>query len=78
MHMEITAASSGSTLRETIDCSATINCAPTSTESIDLCGRAAWPPRPSMAILISSIDAMYGPDRIANLPSGSPGALCMP
>ena len=78
MLIETTAASSGSTLRETIDCSATTSCAPTSTGSIVLCGHAAWPPTPSMVMLMRLPDAMYAPGRIANLPTSSPGELCMP
>ena len=48
--VEITAASSGSTLRATIDWIWLMICAPTSTLSIDTCGRAAWPPSPSMSM----------------------------
>ena len=76
--IEITADSSGSTVRDTIDCSAVMSCEPTSTESMHLCGRAAWPPSPSILMSISSVAAMIGPGRIANEPTGMPGPLCMP
>ena len=45
---ETTAESSGSTLRDTIDCSAFTTWLPTRTGSMHSCGRAAWPPRPSI------------------------------
>ena len=76
--IEITADSSGSTLRDTIDCKAVISCAPTRTESMHMCGRAAWPPSPSIWMSMASVAAMIGPGRIANEPTGIPGPLCMP
>ena len=76
--IEITAESKGSTLRETICCSAVINWAPTITESRHLCGRAACPPRPSISMSIASVAAMIGPERVANEPTGRPGLLCIP
>ena len=52
----------GSTLRETIDCSAVTICAPTRIGSIAVCGRAACPPTPS----ISDVDRVgRGHDRTA-------------
>ena len=58
--IEITADSSGSTLRDTIDCSAVISCEPTRTESMQMCGRAAWPPSPS---ILMSMESVAGHDR---------------
>jgi len=68
----------GSTLRDTIDCNAVITCAPTRTESMQICGRAAWPPSPMILMSASSVAAITGPERIANEPTGIPGPLCMP
>ena len=65
-------------VRETIDCSAVINCEPTRTESMHLFGRAAWPPSPSIVMSIESVAAMTGPERMAKEPTGIPGPLCMP
>ena len=50
-------------------------CAPTRIVSIDRCGRAAWPPRPSMSIVTMSADAIVGPGRMPNWPTGMPGRI---
>ncbi|MCY1558928.1 hypothetical protein D9M68_959070 [compost metagenome] len=50
MVTDSTALCSGSTLRDTIDCIATIMLAATMMGSMVVCGRAAWPPRPTMSI----------------------------
>ncbi len=78
VQIDTTAASTGSTLRDTIDCSALTICAPTRIGSIAMWGRAAWPPTPSISTVRLSVAAMTGPLRIENAPSGSPGKLCMP
>ena len=39
---------------------------------------AAWPPRPFMVMVNSAVPAISGPTRVANLPTGRPGMLCMP
>ncbi len=71
--IETTADSSGSTLRDTIDWIWLTICAPTRTVSTESCGRAAWPPTPSMSIVTVSAEAIVGPGRMPNRPSGSPG-----
>jgi hypothetical protein len=76
--IEITAACTGSTLRDTIDWIWLMICAPTRIGSTVMCGRAACPPRPSISIVSRSADAICGPGRSPNWPSGSPGKLCMP
>jgi hypothetical protein len=38
---------------------------------------APWPPRPLRRIVTVSAEAMNGPGRKPNLPTGSPGQLCM-
>ena len=78
MQIDTTADFSGSTLRDTIDWMLLMIWAPTRTVSIDRCGRAAWPPMPSMSIVTMSADAIAGPGRMPNWPTGRPGALCMP
>ena len=65
----------GSILRATTDCSATTTWQPTRVVSTARCGSAAWPPLPVMVIVNSSDDAISGPGRIANWPTGRPGAL---
>ena len=75
---EMTADSTGSTLRETTDWRAVMMCAPTSVVSMQRCGLAAWPPRPSMSITKISAAAIMEPLRSENWPKGMPGALCMP
>ena len=52
MQIDTTADFSGSTLRDTIDWMLLMICAPTSTVSMPRCGRAAWPPTPSMSMVI--------------------------
>ncbi len=50
----------------------------TSTLSRAACGRAAWPPRPSMVMVKRSVEAMIGPGRTAKVPTAIPGILCIP
>ena len=73
---ETTQESSGSTLRETIVCSAVTICAPATMTSTQLCGKAAWPPLPSSLTTKKSADAIAAPLRIEISPTGSFGALC--
>ena len=71
--IDTTADFSGSTLRDTIDWMALMICAPTSTVSMPRCGRAAWPPTPSMSMVTQSAAAIIGPARMPNCPTGMPG-----
>jgi hypothetical protein len=64
---ETTTENSGSAEREAIVCSAPTICEPMTIGSIVLCGWAAWPPRPSMVMVNSSVEAMIGPDAAAEL-----------
>ncbi len=73
---ETTQESSGSTLRETIVCSAVTICAPATMTSMQLCGKAAWPPLPSSLTTKKSADAIAAPLRSEISPTGSLGALC--
>ena len=73
-----TTGSTGRTLREAMLCSATTISAATSIESTHMCGIAACPPRPLTTMSNWSAQAISGPGRIANSPTGSPGRLCMP
>ena len=45
---------------------------------MQLCGCAAWPPRPVTAMVKRSEAASIGPGRMAKSPTGLPGMLCMP
>src|SRR5215475_3808469 len=78
VEIETTAESTGSTLRDTIVWIWLTMCAPITIGSTTRCGRAAWPPTPSMRIVMRSAAAMIGPWRMANWPTGRPGKLCMP
>jgi hypothetical protein len=78
MHTETTADSRGSTLRAAMDCSAVTTWLATRIVSMHSCGRAAWPPLPSMVMTKRSAAAIIGPGRMANEPTGMPGMLCMP
>ena len=59
-------------------CSAMTMCAATSTGSTPLSGRAPWEPLPVTRMSKNPPPAIIGPARTANLPSVSPGRLCMP
>ncbi len=75
---ETTTESSGSALRDAMVCRAVITWAEMTTGSMQSCGRAAWPPLPSMVIVKRSAAAIMAPGRMANWPTGTPGILCMP
>jgi hypothetical protein len=78
LHTETTADASGSTVRATTVCRAVMTWLATTTGSMQSCGRAAWPPLPSMVSVKRSAAAIMGPGRIAKVPTGMPGMLCMP
>ncbi|MCY1313984.1 hypothetical protein D9M70_645610 [compost metagenome] len=61
---ETTTEARGSTVREAIVCRAVTIWVPTMIGSIVLCGWAAWPPRPLMVMVNSSVEAMMGPTRL--------------
>ena len=59
-------------------CNATTTCEPTSTGSMAVCGRAAWPPLPRTVIETRSAAASTVPATTAASPSGIAGSLWMP
>ena len=71
-----TADCSGSTLRDTIDCSAMTMLEPATIGSALKCGIAACPPLPRTAMTTRSAEASAAPLRKASVPTGCPGALC--
>ena len=71
--MLTTTASTGSTLRLAMVCSAVMMCAAATTGSTARCGKAPWPPVPRTVILTSSVAAIIGPARTAILPGAMPG-----
>ena len=71
----ITPASSGSTLRDTIDCSASSRCAEATIGSRVRCGRAAWPERPLTGNSIRAPAAITAPSCTATVPASRPGQL---
>ena len=73
-----TPASSGSTLRATMVCSAVTICAAATMGSMPRWGMAPWAPVPSTVMVNSSQAAIMGPVRTAISPAGRPGQLCMP
>jgi len=73
-----TAASSGRTLRDTIDCNACTMALPATTGSRARCGTAACPPAPRSTISNASADASMGPGRDDTVPSGWSGHPCSP
>ena len=78
VQVDNTALSSGSTRRATSVCSASTICAPTTTGSMARCGRAAWPPRPVMRMVKSSVLAQTAPGTAIIWPTGRVGSLCAP
>ncbi|MNY77335.1 hypothetical protein D3C86_2171990 [compost metagenome] len=61
---ETTTDASGSTVLDAIVCKAVTIWVPMTIGSIVLCGWAAWPPRPLMVMVNSSVEAMIAPTRL--------------
>ena len=68
-----TAASSGSTFRDTIACSAVTIAAAAAIGSRPECGHAAWHPSPETSISNLSLAASIGPRIVPVVPAGSSG-----
>jgi hypothetical protein len=68
----------GSALRLTMLWSARTRWEAVTVGSTVSCGLAAWPPRPSTVISNWSVAAKKVPARMAKLPTGRPGQLCIP
>ena len=74
-----TAVSVAFTLRLTMVWIAMMNCAVTIVVSAARWAAAPpWPPVPRKVAVQVSLAAMNGPLRVAKVPTGRPGALCMP
>ena len=76
--MVTTPASTGSTLRATMDCSAETICAAITIGSLPLCGMAPCAPLPVTVMVMLATAAMTGPTFQANCPAGRLGQLWMP
>ena len=68
----------GSVRRLAMVCNASTIWLATTVLSTVSCGLAAWPPLPVISISNWSAAAKNAPGRIAKLPTGRPGQLCMP
>ena len=69
---------SGSRLRATIDCTATMACPAATIGSRVRCGSAAWPAWPSKTISKRAPAAITARSCTAMVPTGRPGQLCQP
>ncbi len=73
-----TAVSRGGTLRPMMPWTASTIWAAGKVGSVPRSGAEPWPPVPLNVVVQLSLAAIMAPGRIANVPTGRPGMLCMP
>ena len=76
--IDSTQVSCGGMLRDRIVWICAASVAAIISASLDMCGAAAWLPRPEILMSKNAAPAMAAPLQMPTLPSGVPGELCMP